>query len=415
MNKITANDFIAKIEGHGSLDIDWKEKKVRLNILEGERLFEGILVGRPAEDAPWVTARICGVCPIAHNLASLKAVEAALGIVPNKTTVLLRKLMIASQMLQSHALHLFFLAGPDYLGLDSGLELAKKQPAVFKAALALKQISDEISYTVAGREVHPTTTTIGGFHRIPDKKTLLDLEKKLEKNIGSAMLAIKTFAGFDYPKYDVDLDFVSLTDKKSYAGYGSTEIISINKETSLISNYRQDIAEEVRNNSTAKFSKYKNKEAMVGALARLATHKNYLDPACKNYLEGVNFKNPFHNNLAQAIEIVHYYKKAQEIIAVLLKEGMEAGIIKSASNPPLKGVGAVEAPRGGLYHEIHLDEKGKIIFANIITPTVQNLASMEKSAQAILDQSPKISPEEAKRLMEMVIRAYDPCITCAVH
>jgi len=409
------NEFIAKIEGHGTLNIDLARKKAELKVLEGERLFEGILVGRPAKDAPWITARICGVCPIAHNLASLKAVEAAFGITPNKTTILLRKLMVASQIIQSHTLHLFFLALPDYLGLDSGLELAKKNPAAFKAALSLKEISDEISYAVAGRAVHPTTTAIGGFHKIPDKKSLKDLANKLENNFDSALSAVNVFRKLDYPGYNIELEFISQTDRKKYPGYDSTEIISGKNNYSSVKNYKEDISEEVRKNSTAKFAKYKKREVMVGALARLATHYKYLAPVSRKYVKELNFKNPFYNNFAQAVEILHFYQKAREIIKVLLKEELDSKIISPSNHPPLKGIGAVEAPRGGLYHEIHLDGKGKIIFVNIVTPTVQNLTSIEKSGQAILDQSPKISQDEAQKLIEMLIRAYDPCITCAVH
>lgn len=409
------NEFIAKIEGHGSLDIDLAKKKAELRVLEGERLFEGILVDRPAKDAPWITARICGVCPIAHNLASLKAVEAAFGIVPNKTTILLRKLMVASQIIQSHTLHLFFLALPDYLGLDSGLELTKKNPEAFKAALALKGVSDEISYAVAGREVHPTTTITGGFYKIPDKKALKDLLKKLDANIDFALTAVNVCRKIKYPKYNVELEFVSQTDKKDYPGYESTGIVSGKNDYSPIKNYKDDIQEEIRKNSTAKFSKYKKREVMVGALARLATHGDYLVSVCRKYLKEIDFKNPFYNNFAQAVEILEFYKRAQEIIGILLKEELDPRIVSPVNHPPLKGIGAVEAPRGGLYHEIHLDDKGKIIFANIITPTVQNLTSMEKSAQAVLNQSPKISSAEAQKLIEMLIRAYDPCITCAVH
>ena len=409
------DEFIAKIEGHGALDIDWAKKKARLRILEGERLFEGILVNRPAEEAPWITSRICGVCPIAHNLASVKAAEAALGNVPNKTAILLRKLMMASQIIQSHVLHAFFLAAPDYLGIDSGIELAKKNPEIFKTAINLKGIGDEISLAVAGRSVLPTTTTIGGFHKIPAKKTLTELSGKLEKNLNYAIAAAKIFAKLNYPRYDIELEFISQTDKKDYPGYESEIIISSQKDDSAIEDYKNDIQEEVRLDSTAKFGRYHKKAVMVGALARLATHPDYLDPVCRKYLQAINFKNPFHNNLAQAIEILHFYKKAQEIVGILLREKLDPTIAAPSANPPLKGIGAVEAPRGGLYHEIHLNDKGKITFINIITPTVQNLPSMEKSAQAILDQSPKISLEEARRLIEMLIRAYDPCITCAVH
>jgi len=147
----------------------------------------------------------------------------------------------------------------------------------------------------------------------------------------------------------------------------------------------------------------------------LATHQNYLTPVCQKYLKKIDFKNPFYNNFAQAVEILHFYQKAREIIGTLLKEELDARIVSPSNHPPLKGIGAVEAPRGGLYHEINLDEKGKIIFVNIITPTVQNLTSIEKSSQAILDQSLHASLKETKKLMEMLVRAYDPCITCAVH
>jgi coenzyme F420-reducing hydrogenase alpha subunit len=410
-----AQEFITKIEGHGALDVDWAKKRVQLKILEGERLFEGILNGRPAEEAPWITSRICGICPIAHNLASLKAVEAALGIIPNQTTILLRKLMTAAQIIQSHTLHLFFLALPDYLGLDSGLELAKKKPEFFKIAVNLKEISDQISQTIAGRSIHPTTTTIGGFHKIPDKKILEDLARKLDKNFNFAVAGAEVFSRLHYPQYNIDLEFISQTGRKDYPGYESSEIISSKNDYSEIEKYQEDIQEEIRKNSTAKFAKYKKREVMVGALARLATHQNYLAPVCKKYLKEIDFKNPFYNNLAQAVEILNFYQKARDIVGVLLKEELDSRIISPSNHPSLKGIGAVEAPRGGLYHEIHLDDKGKIIFANIITPTVQNLTSIEKSAQAILDQSPKISLEEARKLIEMLIRAYDPCITCAVH
>ncbi len=410
-----AQEFITKIEGHGALEIDWNKKRVQLKILEGERLFEGILNGRPAEEAPWITARICGICPIAHNLASLKAVEAALGIIPNQTTILLRKLMTAAQIIQSHTLHLFFLALPDYLDLDSGWELAKRNPEFFKIAVNLKEISDQISQIIAGRSIHPTTTTIGGFHKIPDRKILKDLSRQLDKNFNFAVAGAEVFSRLRYPQYNVKLEFISQTNKKDYPDYELTDIISSKNDYSKIEEYKESIQEEIRKNSTAKFGRYKKREIMVGALARIATHQKYLSPLCQKYLKKINFQNPFHNNLAQAVEVLHYYQKARKIIELLLQEKLDPAIIAPASSPSLKGIGAVEAPRGGLYHEIHLDDKGKIIFVNIITPTVQNLTSIEKSAQAILDQSPKISLKEAKKIIEILIRAYDPCITCAVH
>jgi len=399
-------EFIAKIEGHGSLKIDWKKNQVKLNVFEGERLFEGMLVGRTAEEMHWITPRICGVCPTAHNLASLNALENALEIKPNQTTILLRDLMQCGQMIQSHALHLFFLSLPDYLGIDRGTELAKKNPIAFKNALALKETSDAIVRLVAGRIVHPTTTTIGGFHKIPSKIILKKLLKKLKNTEEAAQKTIEIAVGLDYPKLRVDLELVAQQDDSIMA------VSSINikgKKKSSIKNYKEDIEEEVKSYSTAKFGKYKGEEMLVGSLARLAVYGNH----DKKYK--IDFANPFHNNLAQAIEVGIYHQKAQEIIKELLEMEMDSKIVKSGANPPLKGIGFTEAPRGGLYHEVYLDEKGIITEANIITPTVQNLTSIEKSAQALLVQTKNRSQKEMERLLIMLVRAYDPCITCSVH
>lgn len=408
--------FLTKIEGHGSLEIDWKTKKVQLKISEGERLFEGIICGRPAEEAPWIVSRICGVCPIAHNLACLKAIETALDIKPDNTAILLRRLMAVGQIIQSHSLHLFFLALPDYLGLDNGLELAKKKPEIFQTAIQLKEIGDEIAQVVAGRGVHPTTTTIGGFHKIPSRQTLNELAEKLNKNIAAARNTPEIFSKLEYPNYQINLELVSQTNNKYYPDCEQTEIISSTNEKSPIQQYKNDIREEIRLCSTAKFGRYKKREVMVGALTRLFTHQKRLNPVCQKYLPQINFQNPFHNNFAQAIEILHYYQTAQEILkSLLLSNELKSNIIAPTNNPPNHGFGALEAPRGGLYYEIRLDENKKIAFCDIITPTVQNLLSIEKSAQAILAQSPRLSSKKTEKLLEMLVRAYDPCLTCAVH
>lgn len=406
-------NFIAKIEGHGSLAIDWKKNQVKLNIHEGERLFEGMLVNRTAEEMHWITPRICGVCPTAHNIASLRALEDALGIEINETAKLLRDLMICGQLIQSHALHLFFLSLPDYLGIDRGTELAKKNPEAFKSALALKEVSDEIVSVVGGRNVHPTTTTIGGFHKIPTKAQLKKLLKKLKETDRAAGNTVKLAAHLDYPELNVDLKLAAQVQGKIVA-VSSNNIQG--KMESSIKNYKNDIEEEIRDYSTAKFGKYKGEETLVGALARLAVYDDYREK------HNLDFANPFHNNLAQAIEIDIAHQSSQGIVNQLLEKDLDDGVSRPGKNPSLSGIGAIEAPRGGLYHEVYLDPaprgagKNNIITeANIITPTVQNLTSIEKSAQALLDQSKNRSRKDLERLMAMLVRAYDPCITCSVH
>ena len=396
-----SDEFIAKIEGHGTLHIDWDKNEAKLKVLEGERLFEGILEGRTPEEAHWITPRICGVCPVAHNLASVAACEDAFGIKPNQTTILLRKLMMAGQMIQSHFLHLLFLALPDYIGIDRGTELNKKHPKAFQMALDLKEVSDGIVQTVAGRNVHPTTTTIGGFHKIPSKNSLIDLSEMLKKTREAAEKTAKLFLSLNYPQLKVDLEFISQKDG---------EIISSKDDKSPIKEYKKDIEEEIKDYSTAKFGRYKKREVMVGALARMAN----LDARKES---GLDYQNPFHNNLAQAIEILLYHEQAENLVSQLMAGELDASIAVKPENTsaPFIGIGAIEAPRGGLYHEFHINDNGIITYANIITPTVQNLTSIEKSANALLEQHKNRPLEEKKHLLEMLVRAYDPCITCATH
>ena len=396
------SEYIAKIEGHGSLHVDWKKNDVQLKVLEGERLFEGMLVGRMAEESHWITPRICGVCPVAHHLASVRAVEAAFGIEPGQSTRLLRDLMAAGQIIQSHILHLFFLALPDYIGLDKGTELSRKKPALFKMALSLKELSDEIVFCVGGRNIHPMTTAIGGFLKIPKKKSLEKLLERIKSSGKAAKAVMELFSSINYPELDVDLEFV--------AQRGDFVLSSISPKSS-IKNYKQDFQEEVRNYSTAKFAKYQKREVLAGALARLALYEEY----GKGYKNKINFRNPFFNNLAQAVEIYEFLQSAQSLIGKLLKMELDEKIEKPNPAASLSGIGTIEAPRGGLYHEFHFDSKGVIAYANILTPTVQNLSSIEKSARALLSQTENFARKKRERLLEMLVRAYDPCITCAVH
>ncbi|MBI5046083.1 MAG: Ni/Fe hydrogenase subunit alpha [Candidatus Niyogibacteria bacterium] len=397
-----AKEYIAKIEGHGSLTINWEKGLVKLNVLEGERLFEGILVGKTLEEMHWITPRICGVCPIAHNLASLASSEAALGIKISNQTKLLRRLMQIGQNVQSHILHAVFLALPDYIGIDRITELNQKDPKKFAMALALKEIGDEIAYVVAGRNVHPTQTTVGGFHKIPNEKELRNLQDKIKRNIPKARALLQIFKSLNYPRLKVDLELLTQQNGK---------VISNKRAKFKISDYKKNIEEEVRNGSTAKFGAYKGGEYMVGSMARL-----YHGPHQKIALQsGLDFQNPFHNNLAQIMETVFELEDGIKIIEELLRNKLNNLIAKPSKNPPLRGVGAVEAPRGGLYHEVRINKNGVITYANIITPTVQNLTSMETSATTLLKQYPNASQKELKHLIEMLIRAYDPCITCSVH
>jgi coenzyme F420-reducing hydrogenase alpha subunit len=414
-------DFIAKIEGHGRLRVNWAQNKVQLEVEEGERLFEGMVCGRPATDLYWITPRICGVCPIAHNLAAIKAVEDALDIKVSWQTTLLRRLLLCAQIIQSHVLHLYFLALPDYLGLDSGTELLKTHPRYFADAQELKRISDLIADIVGGRGIHPTTTTAGGFHKVPTFSQLKKLKKEVQKAKEAASGTLNLFSSLNYPEIKHELLFLSQIDGKNYNTYAS-QFISSNKGLKVkIESYKKTIEERIKTYSTAKFGYHQGKGIMVGALARLAIQADLLIGEAKDFYhhQKPDFENPYENNLAQAIEVLYFATEAQNLVEEILEKGIDSAATNLPTNlkPKKKsrGIGAIEAPRGGLYYEIEVDTNGLVTEANIITPTVQNLSSIEESAQAVLDQTQGLKKERRQELLEMLVRAYDPCITCSVH
>lgn len=419
-----SNDIICRIEGHGSIKIDLLKNRAQLKVFEGERLFEGILVGRSAADAHWITPRICGVCPIVHNLTTIIAAENAYGIVPSPQARQLRRVMMAAQMIESHILHLFFLAMPDYLEINRGTDLAYKEPNLFAAVLELKKLSDEIVEVIGGRPIHPVTTKIGGFHRYPKKKELELLVEKIQKVSKSAEHCLEVVAAQRYPELEGNHYLLASSDQSSfYTPTNASEVKESQGSCFKVSEYREKISEEVVAGSTAKFGKFKGGGLMVGALARQEIVGGRTLRGLKKLKVEMDSRNPFHNNIAQAVEVVHFLEEAKIILSELLKQyrpdqvDVDINLAKArAKDPdPVRGIGALEAPRGTLYYELHFDDRGLVEFCNIITPTVQNLTSIEENANLLLEANRSKSAEDKRHLLEMLIRAYDPCITCSVH
>jgi len=410
-------DYITKIEGHATLKVDLQHNKARLIVEEGERLIEGILLQRDFQKAPWVTSRICGVCPQAHNLASIKAIENALGISPNDVVVSLRKILLYAQIIQSHLFHLFFLSLPDFWNAKSGIDLAKEYPAEFHLVLNLKRTTEKILQTVGGQVIHPTNTTVGGFINLPRQEELLGLLSSLEDTIDEARDLIKLFIRLKYPQLNRKREYLAMED------YYNGTVFSSQKRNFPPQEYKREIQEKIIPNSTAKIGQRDKGGFMVGALARLNLGLVELDYEIKQYLtkSGIILSNhnPFLNNLAQAIEIYNLYQKSikeiNNLTSLKASTYQKAGIKEEIKIKAGEGVGSVEAPRGTLYHYYQIDKKGKIQNADILTPTVQNLSNIEEDIQRLLLQHKEYSREKKIKLVEMLIRAYDPCITCAVH
>jgi len=411
--------YIAKIEGHGTLHLNFDQDTAHLNIEEGERLFEGLVLNKNYTQAPWIASRICGVCPTIHNLIAIKSLENAFEVAPNYETKQLRRLMLCAQMVQSHVLHLFFLALPDYMGLNSGLSIAKTYPSQFRVALELKRISDQILEIVGGRPVHPVTTVVGGFTHYPKKEDLSQIRNRLDEVMDEAIDLIKLFDGFEYPELELEVPYLHLERGGEYSYYEGLCTDSEDNSFSAVE-YEQNIVEIIKLYSTAKFSFYRGSQFIVGALARINTRHQFLRLKAKYELEHLKHSfpgsNPFLNNLAQAVEVLHFLEEAYSLVDDLL----ELDIDGTASQQEYcvkesQGWAVGEAPRGLLYYYFKINEKVNISECNIITPTAQNLTALELACQKLMEQTSDQPERERKHLVEMLIRTFDPCITCSVH
>ena len=427
-SSMLTQNYITKIEGHGKLKIDFDNNTAKLIVDEGERLFEGLVLGRPYQDIPFIVSRICGICPTSHYLASIKALESALKIVPNHTSVELRKVLLLGQIAQSHILHTFFLALPDYTNVKNVSDLAKKMPAEFSLALKIKSTADQVIKVIGGRAIHPVTPTIGGFYKLPNRSQLVTLRDKLEDNLPGILNLAKFFAGLNYPNHYCENEYLAFQKDDEYAFYDGI-VMSSGGHGFEPKKYKEYIKEVVKNYSSAKFATIYGKEFMVGALARVFLHPEKLQKKAANmlndYFPGHNFPshNSFHNIFAQIIEILHCFEEMINILNRTIKYGLEESSIVSHTRCVkfdhigcvAEGIGAIEAPRGTLYHYYKIDKNGLIIDCDIVTPTVQNLSNLEKNTNKLMDNTKNLPQKKREQLIEMLIRAYDPCITCSVH
>lgn len=411
---------IDKIEGHGSFEADiinGRVKEARFKTLEGARLVEGILVGRQYFEPPIITARICGICPVVHNLTAIKALENALGVKPSQETVILRKVMELAQVLHSHALHIFFLALPDFYDFKNSLELAKKHPRETRAVVNLRNFGNKLIQVIGGRTIHPQSSEIGGFKKLPSKKALEDLIGQCPNLFKEALFLENIFCNLKYPNFTRDQEYVSLTSKKEYSFYEG-DIGSTSNSVIKVKKFMNNIEEIQRPYELIKHAKYEGQTYMVGALARLNINKQKLNPRAKEVMKksGVEFpsNNNFHNILAQCIEMIHCVEEIDKLIKLYLK----------VKNPKLKvnyevkagsGVGSVEAPRGTLFHYYELNKDGRIINCNIITPTAQMTPNLEEDLKVYLKQINDPRWRTRHRKVRALVRAYDPCMTCATH
>ena len=413
-------DHITKVEGHGKLNVNLKEGKVEsveVNIFEGARYFEALVLGRNFRDVPEVTSRICGICSQSHLLCAIQALEKALDVKVTKQTQQLRELMMLAHIMQSHVLHLYFLALPDYLGYDSALQMASKHKNHVLRGLKLKKFSNWITTMIGGREIHSIRPVVGGFTRLPSQDDIKEMHKAFKEIKPDIEKTINLFKGLKYPKFERDTQYVAIRNNNTI-NYLKGDLICSSKKKCVPGRYHSCIKEEVVDYSNTKCVTFDGKEFLVGALARVNVNKTLLSKNTKSILSKLKVKfpskNPYHNNLAQAVELMDFYDKSVSILSQLKVKEEEPAKVKPKAG---KGVSIIEAPRGLLFHEYHLDAKGNIKKANIIAPTTQNIKNIEEDIKVLLPELMKKTKNEKKLAheMEVLIRAYDPCISCSTH
>jgi sulfhydrogenase subunit alpha len=412
---------LTRVEGHGNIVVDVRDGelvKCQLEIVEAPRFFEAMLRGRPYYEASHITSRICGICATGHATASLRATENALGIEVSQQTELLRKLVFHGEIIDSHVLHVCMLVAPDFFDVGSVLPLATSHPEVVKRALRIKKLSGDLCAMVSGRHTHPIAMTVGGFTHLPTTKELLAMRERLVAAREDMDETIALLSTLPWPQFERETEYVSLQKDDEYA-FIDGRIATTDGFTYEIPEYRKVTNEYMTPHSTAKHAKHNRDSYMVGALARFNNNYDLLHPRAKAAAEELGMKplvtNSFLNSAAQAIEMVHCVEDSIRIIDELLDRGLEKELPYQFQGKGGEGVGSCDVPRGILFHNYVIDDEGIIQQANCVIPTNQNYGNMEGDMRALVPQILDRSQEEITHTMEMLIRAYDPCISCSTH
>jgi len=412
-------DYMARVEGEGALLIKVKSgevKDVKLKIFEPPRLFEALLHGRHFTEAPDITARICGICPIAYQLTSVHAIERGLGIRIHPMVRLLRRLLYAAEWIESHVLHIYMLHAPDFLGYRDFVELAKDHPREATEALRLKKLGNRIMSILGGREIHPVSVTVGGFHKVPSREELRPLVDELKWALDVSCEKTRFLGGFEFPDFEQDYEFVALSHPSEYP-FNEGRLVS-NKGLNIdASEYEDHFVEQHVKHSNALHSVIRGRGSyQVGPLARFNLNYAKLPVVARQSAESCGLRvpclNPFRSILARAVETVFALEESLEAIQIYEPPPAPKANydIREAT-----GQAITEAPRGINYNRYSFDENGSILAVKIVPPTSQNQKRIEDDLRSLVPGIIEQPVEEITRRCEHAVRNYDPCISCATH
>ena len=412
-------DTLARVEGEGGMHVVIKDglvADVELRIFEPPRFFEAFLRGRAWTEPPDITARICGICPVAYQMSSCLAIEDACGVTVPEELRLLRRLLYCGEWIESHSLHIHLLHAPDFLGYPGAIEMAADHGAVVERGLRLKKAGNALMTVVGGRAIHPVNVRVGGFYRLPTREELRSIRPALEQARADAVATVALVAGFEFPEMVQPQEYVALRSPHGYPLEGGSIVTSTGRAFE-VADFGTHIVEEHVARSNALHAHLDGQtEYVVGPLARYALNHDQLGPLAKEAAHdaglGDECRNPFQSIVVRAVELVHATDEALRII-----DGWDGASAPFVGVPPRAGVGygATEAPRGLLYHRYELAEDGTILDATIIPPTSQNQPSIEADLRAFVQDRLDLPHDELVRQCEQAIRNYDPCISCATH
>jgi len=419
--------YVTRVEGHGNIVIDMRQGKLvtsHLEVVEPPRYFEAMIKGYPYTDIALITSRICGICSVGHQMTSLKATEKALGIQVSEQTVLLRKLLVYGATMQSHVLHIYFLAAPDLLGVPSVIPLAKSHPDAVKMALRMKKLSNDICDKLGGRTIHPNRLVPGGFTKLPSVEDLKWITQMLETQMvpdAKASLALLKSLLPKFPAFERGTEYIGLRDKGEYAFYDG-KIASTDTGLTPVEEYLGITNEFVVPHSTSKHCKHARSSYFVGALGRFNNNFDMLNPLARTVAGELGLKpvvkNPFLNTAAQLVETVHVVEESLKLLDGLLSRGIreETPVVPEKLREG-RGADATEVPRGILFHDYTYDNRGQVVKANCIIPTTQNTQCIDDDMRELVPWmiGKGMSKDQMTLTLEMLVRAYDPCISCSVH
>ncbi|BAK44379.1 Ni/Fe hydrogenase subunit alpha [Eggerthella sp. YY7918] len=422
-------DHIARVEGHGNVHVvieDGVVKTVEMNVVEPARLFESMVRGRRFEEIPYIASRICGICSASHVVTDLRAIERVFGVEVTPRTRALRELLVYGSYLQNHASHLFVFAVPDFVGHKSVFPLADENPELFQQALGLKALGNELCTRVGGRSIHPITAVVGGFTHELEAADYLELANKMDAAMEFALQTVDLFSGFAVPDIASQGDMLAMVEPNYYPVECSNIARFLKAGIEFDANEVGDNLEEYTvAHSAALLCRVRSTgdPFFTGALARVNASWEHLGQKAKIAAAKAGLRppeyNPFMNNVAQAVELVD----ALDRCAGLCRALAEPGAIEGSSEPVAfevragRGVGFTEAPRGALFHDLELDDEGRVVHASIMTPTAQNVANLEADMRLLAEKMVATAAEkdDIQLEIEKLVRAYDPCLSCSVH